>query len=729
MSAKTDIQTATLPGVTPAHIPPDCFRPAVWLVWCLFWFLLTSGPLSAAESPPLARHELTVKLLPERHRLEVTDRITLPAAARTVEFLLHDGLEVSLTGTRGELDEREMIKGPVTGRVHRVRFQRPVRVFQLRYRGRIHHPLSSADGRRGSTPGDISSNGVFLAASSLWYPQLPGHFVTFSMQLSLPDGWSGISQGKALQQGSGWQEESPQDEIYLIAARFRRYSQQTPHATAEVWLRNPDDALAARYLAATETYLDLYSDLLGPYPYKKFALVENSWESGYGMPSFTLLGPRVIRLPFILHSSYPHEILHNWWGNGVYVDYARGNWSEGLTSYLADHLLQERQGKGATYRRDTLQRFASYVREEHDFPLIEFRGRHGEASQAIGYGRMLMLIHMLRMRLGDKALLAGMRRFYRDNLFRIAGFDDLRQALETASGQDLSALFRQWTQRTGAPRLQLKGVSSHKEGDGYLISGTLRQTQKEAPFQLQVPVYIQTEGGTRRLQIALNQRSRQLSIHTRERPLQLRIDPLFDLFRRLSPGETPSSVGDLFGADRLTIILPGRATQSMRKAYRQLASRLQQGRPNIRILQDDRLASLPAKGSYWLFGRENRFTPGFLKQLPQGTRLDTDSLLIEGRNHPLSGHSLVLTRRRSGQPATSIGLLLLGDTNAAQPLAAKLPHYGKYSFLLFYGERAGNRLKGQWQTVASDLSADLTEGEALPSWRIPDHLPLSAPSP
>ena len=44
------------------------------------------------------------------------------------------------------------------------------------------------------------------------------------------------------------------------------------------------------------------------------------------MASLTLLGPRVIRLPFIFKSSYPHEILHNWWGNGVYVDYASGNW-------------------------------------------------------------------------------------------------------------------------------------------------------------------------------------------------------------------------------------------------------------------------------------------------------------------------------------------------------------------------------------------------------------------
>ena len=36
-------------------------------------------------------------------------------------------------------------------------------------------------------------------------------------------------------------------------------------------------------------------------------------------------GFAVLRLPFIPYTSLPHEILHNWWGNGVWVDYAGGN--------------------------------------------------------------------------------------------------------------------------------------------------------------------------------------------------------------------------------------------------------------------------------------------------------------------------------------------------------------------------------------------------------------------
>ena len=173
-----------------------------------------------------------------------------------------------------------------------------------------------------------------------------------------------------------------------------------------VYLHERDDALSRKYLDATARYMEMYRQLLGPYPYGKFALVENFWETGYGMPSFTLLGPQVIRFPFILHSSYPHEILHNWWGNSVFVDYESGNWCEGLTAYMADHLIQEQRGLAVNYRRSTLQKYRNYVREGRDFPLSEFRSRHSAATEAVGYGKSLMTFHMLRRHSGDDAFRA-----------------------------------------------------------------------------------------------------------------------------------------------------------------------------------------------------------------------------------------------------------------------------------------------------------------------------------
>nr|VFK00950.1 MAG: Peptidase MA superfamily [Candidatus Kentron sp. LFY] len=141
-------------------------------------------------------------------------------------------------------------------------------------------------------------------------------------------------------------------------------------------LRKNDRSLARRYLDATKQYLALHREMLPDYPYPSFALVENSRETGYGMLCFTLLGSRIIRFPWILTSSHPHELLHNWWGNSVYVDPDQGNWCEGLTTYMADHLFAEQRGRGVLYRRVALRKYTDFAAGDRDFPLAEFRSRY-----------------------------------------------------------------------------------------------------------------------------------------------------------------------------------------------------------------------------------------------------------------------------------------------------------------------------------------------------------------
>ena len=161
------------------------------------------------------------------------------------------------------------------------------------------------------------------------------------------------------------------------------------------------------------------------------------------MPSFTLLGSQIIRFPFIIYTSYPHEILHNWWGNGVYVDYREGNWSEGLTAYLSDHLVKVQQHQGAAYRRELLQKYADFVSGAKDFPLSEFTARESQASEAVGYGKALMFFHMLHRRLGDEAFVKALRLFYKDNVYKAADYDDLQRAFESVAHEDLTPIFRQ----------------------------------------------------------------------------------------------------------------------------------------------------------------------------------------------------------------------------------------------------------------------------------------------
>ena len=290
----------------------------------------------------------------------------------------------------------------------------------------------------------IESRGVYLAGSTHWVPQVGDALMTYTLAVELPAGWKSVSQGERTSSARGrperWSVATPTEEVHLIAAPFTEYSRDAGAVKAMAFLRKPDQALADRYLDATAQYLEMYRGLLGPYPYSKFALVENFWETGYGMPSFTLLGEQVIRFPFILHSSYPHELLHNWWGNGVFVDFAGGNWCEGLTAYLADHLIAEQRGQGADHRRAILQRVTDYVTPENDFPLSRFHSRHNAVTEAVGYGKTAMVFNMLREKVGDAQFIKALQAFYRDNRFREASFDDIRKSFEAVSGLDLRAV-------------------------------------------------------------------------------------------------------------------------------------------------------------------------------------------------------------------------------------------------------------------------------------------------
>lgn len=687
--------------------------------------------LAPALATPVIEHRLTVTLTPQAGRLEARDELRLPEGQRSWTFYLSHGLSpVVINGSanlspvgrdhhlarwRLELDE----DGPVT----------------LTYRGTIQHGLVELREGMGRTrqwsPGVITADGVFLDGLSGWYPtSLEGasdERLRFRLQVNLPEGWLAVSQGAGPEIASvpegvrvGWQETHPQDQIHLIAAPFQRYDKATPSAEAQVYLRNPDPELAKRYLDATETYFSLYSELIGPYPYAKFALVENFWETGYGMPSFTLLGPRVIRLPFILHTSYPHEILHNWWGNGVFVDFSQGNWSEGLTSYLADHLLKARRGQGASYRRDTLKSFMDYVDGAADFPIREFRGRHNTAAQAIGYGKTMMVLHMLRRDLGDELFIAGLQRFYADNRFQAARFDDLRTAFEAVSGRDLTEFFAAWINRTGAPSLALSNVRVVDEETPHL-RGRLIQAQDDPPFPLTVPIVIHTErGAILRRTVALPDRDTEFDIALPERPVRVAVDPSFDLFRSLVAGEAPVTLSALLGAPRGLIVVPADAPAGLAAAYRRLAEAWRRGQAGWQVRADKALSALPGDRPVWLLGWENRLLAALTRNAPDA-RLETAERHVRlPDDQGASGEEgIVLTGRHAGQP---FGWLAAGDAAAIQALSRKVPHYGRYSYLAFAAGDSTNRIKGQWPIGETALTVRL--GSTEDDLPVPPRAPL-----
>lgn len=678
------------------------------------------GTAEGAGDTPHVRHALKVGLFPKAHRLTARDRVEVPDRLKgELRFSLHRGLEPSSPTPGVKIVKEGRGNKGVLFETFRITFPAGLSTFVLNYGGSIFHPVDAygkeqARGFR-QTPGLISEAGVYLSGSSFWYPQFEGELVTFSLEVELPGDWKAVSQGertRSVQRGDRtsvlWESPEPQDEIFLVAAPFTEYRGPAGRIEAMVFLRRPDDRLANKYLDATARYLAMYEALLGPYPYRKFALVENFWETGFGMPSFTLLGPKVIRFPFILHSSYPHEILHNWWGNGVFPDYQGGNWAEGLTAYLSDHLIKEQRGKGVDYRQSTLQKYADYVRGGRDFPLIRFRSRHSASSEAVGYGKSLMFFHMLRQGLGDETFIRGLRDFYQKKRFRFASFEDLRKSFEATSGRDLKREFDQWITRTGAPEIRVSGARVRTQGTGYLLTATLEQVQPEGLYHLSVPVAVTTQNETLAYQsvVDMGKRTMELRVQVPSRPLRLDVDPEFDLFRRLGRDEIPPALSQAFGAKKMLILLPSSADRKLLEAYRGLSRALGQSGPDlVEVKLDREIKEIPTDRAVIIIGWENRFLNEIVTSLdPYDVNIHQGGVGIGRTEIPRARHSLVLTSRHPDNKDASLTFIASDLPGALPGLGRKLPHYHKYSYLGFEGEEPANVARGRWPVLDSPMT-------------------------
>ena len=719
--------------------------------------LFFSGVVAHAQDG-VFHHELTVRVDPATAQLDVEDTISVPGTINLpgLTFSLHEGLSpqsvtegvsIEEVGAEATALDKGMDQEDYSSEIRQVRYRILVeqnlelRQLTLRYSGTIHHPVTQIDQEyaRGfsQSPGLIDEQGVYLSGSTYWVPSFGEEYVTYDLTIRTPSAWRTVSQGRRSnsfdENGAHvdtWKVDTPTEEIFVIAAEFTEYEYAVGNLLAMAFLREKDDGLANKYLETTAQYMEMYQDLLGPYPYSKFALVENFWETGYGMPSFTLLGPQVIRFPFILHSSYPHELLHNWWGNGVFVDFETGNWCEGLTTYMADHLIAEQRGTGADYRRSTLQGYTDYVTRDNEFPLREFISRSNASSSSIGYGKTAMMWDMLRSEVGDDNFKRAFQKFYRDNKFHRAGFDDIRRAFEEVTGRDFQAFFQQWVDKTGVPSLTIDSVDGVKTRDGYSVQLRLSQDQPGDAYALSVPVAIYTAEEVSKEVLAMSSKEQEFTIPVGGEPLRVQVDPQFNLMRRLDYREIPPAMSKMFGASKALMILPSEADADELTRYEALAKAWQgdQGEA-FKIQLDADVDELPADRSIWVLGWNNQWRRAIEEGLrPYDAEIGDSFVRVGTETSDAADNSLIVALRHPGNTELAMTWVTVHDKAAVAGLARKLPHYGKYSYLGFTGTEPTNVLKGQWPSVGSPLMADLVDTpEDLPKMDARPALAMLAP--
>jgi hypothetical protein len=694
--------------------------------------IFSSRAHSEVPVPPLVSHDIEASLSPSEHGIVAVDRMKGVPWSDTLAFFLNRSLTVESVLVEGkavpfeevlEYDPGEHFEGFVGTRERGYGTAKLVRLdgsrgkegseLEVRYSGMVNDSLEVPEFSRAriadETTGLIEERGTFLSDESFWYPSFQGVMLRAKLSVTAPKGYESVSQGKRLsreERGAAihtvWEWESPSDAIFLVLGKWEETSLMHGNTEVSTFFFPESKDLVEGYLAATARYLGMYEEMIGPYPYTKFAVVENFFPTGYGMPSFTLLGSSVIRLPFIVHTSLGHEVLHNWWGNGVFVDYETGNWCEGLTTYLADHLYKEKKSKeaGAAYRKDLLRDYSVYVREEADEAVRAFTARTTPASRAIGYGKVAMIFHQMKLALGDQRFMEFLRLFYEKFLFRKAAWEDITGVINEVSGSDMGWFFRQWVDGKGAPTLRLEEVKSTKRRTGYLVSFRLRQEADPGVFfKIRVPALIETEADAVMDTFELSGAHADLTMESPAKPLRLLVDQNYDCMRRLDPMEIEPSVSMVLGDKRAVIVLPSAVPDSARSKYQEIAALLKGKEEEVSIVPDEEVTESDTRtSSLFLLGRpdENSLAREYMRHLPEGFSIEKESFRLAGKEVDEPASLLVVVRN----PANSMRGVAFFCGTAPQELracAGRILHYGNYGYLSFrtgeIGEKGTMRLE------------------------------------
>src|SRR4030067_1828093 len=412
-------------------------RKKVFLLFSLITILWAFGEV-LASSPnfdfDIQSHQLMIQIDPSQHLLKAEDRLEINirwGRHQPLSFLLNPKLKITRiidqrTGKPLNWSETSFSAYARRLDISLQKIGEPL-LLSISYEGPVYDPVAKERElqfvRGDQTSGLIGPEGVYLPSSAHWYPDKPDSMAIFQVEATIPEPFRIVTQGELVSENlkggdwsSKWVSCLPVVNLTLVAVKYSVRRREAEGIKISTYFFPEDDRFSEIFLNAAEEYLKIYSGLLGPYPFKKFDIVQNFFWSGYGIPTFTLLAPETIRQgkEFLSPGALDHEIVHSWWGHYVSLNPGTGNWVEALTTYCTNYYYKEwKIGKeiARKHRQGAGRKYAIQVHPLKDYPLRRFEGKDTESDAQSGYRNGSMVFHMLRRIVGKDLFFATLRQF------------------------------------------------------------------------------------------------------------------------------------------------------------------------------------------------------------------------------------------------------------------------------------------------------------------------------
>jgi aminopeptidase N len=366
----------------------------------------------------------------------------------------------------------------------------------------------------------------------------PKDKATYDIHLTVPDDLYAVSSGvldSETDNGNGtktfvWITDYPMSP-YLFSIAVTNYESWTETYTGlngqdtmpvYYWAYPEDLALAQASWSNNIQMMEYYASIFGEYPFmdEKYAIAEFGHSGAMEHQTATSYGSRFVNGGHSNDYIVAHELSHSWVGDMITMTEWSHAWTkEGFATHCEALYFEDLWGHPY---------YHSYMNSLNptSYGNYQLYGIIPPLHAAIYY-KGAWVLHMLRRVIGDQAFFDGIYAYTNEPGLRYAHGDteDLRLAIESEAGMDLTWFFDQWVYNPGFPRYSALWTPIPTD-TGWDITLEIEQIQTIGPiFKMPIDVLLLTSQGQERFVVWDSLETQSFSLHVEGEPSVLALDP------------------------------------------------------------------------------------------------------------------------------------------------------------------------------------------------------------
>ena len=213
------------------------------------------------------------------------------------------------------------------------------------------------------------------------------------------------------------------------------------------------DENSEKYAKLSVSALEFFSETFGKYPYKTLYVVKTPFiYGGMEYPNIVFISNSIDDETEFM-KVIVHEIAHQWWYGVVGNNEVKEAWlDESLSEYSTALFFEHNNEYGISYDDfvnealssyllyvDVIQTLKGDVNTKMNLPVNEYQNDY-EYSYMV-YVKGVIMFDSLKNMVGEKNVVAGLKKYYSDNKFKNASSEEFFASFEAACHKDLKNYF------------------------------------------------------------------------------------------------------------------------------------------------------------------------------------------------------------------------------------------------------------------------------------------------